>query len=216
MSSNGPSFAIVTPSYNTGRYLGAAVRSVLEQDWPDVDYVVMDGGSTDDSIELLRGFGPRVRWVSEPDKGQTDAINRGLARTRGEILGWLNSDDTYLPGTLRAVGEFFAAHPEVALVYGDANFIDARGALIAPCATWSLSAASGSSATATSSSSRLPSSAAPRSKRSAGSTHRCTGPWTGTCGSNWRGSLRSSTSAARSPTTAGWRAPRRHQGGGRD
>lgn len=126
--------AIVTPSYNTGRHVGAAVRSVLEQDCPRVDYVVMDGGSTDCTVDVLKSFGPRLRWVSERDRGQSDAINRGFAQTRGEVLGWLNSDDTYAPGALRAAAEFLARHPDVAMVYGDADFIDAVGRRIGVCA----------------------------------------------------------------------------------
>jgi glycosyltransferase involved in cell wall biosynthesis len=129
-----PAFAIVTPSYNTGAHVGAAVRSVLGQDWPHVDYLVMDGGSTDDTVGVLESFGPRLRWVSERDRGQADAINRGFARTSGDVLGWLNSDDTYAPGALRAAAEFLAARPDVAMVYGDADFIDAAGDRIGRCA----------------------------------------------------------------------------------
>jgi glycosyltransferase involved in cell wall biosynthesis len=124
---------IVTPSFNTGRYLGAAVQSVLRQDWPEVDYIVMDGGSTDESVDVLKSFGSRLRWVSQKDNGQSDAINRGFAQSGGEILGWLNSDDTYAPGAFRAVAEYFAAHPDVDLVYGDADYTDAGGNFIAPC-----------------------------------------------------------------------------------
>ena len=131
---SGPVFAIVTPSYNTGDHIGAAVRSVLEQDYPQLDYVVMDGGSTDKTVDVLRSFGPSLRWVSERDRGQSDAINRGFGRARGDVLGWLNSDDTYAPGAVRAAAEFLAAHPDVAMVYGDADFIDAAGNPIARCA----------------------------------------------------------------------------------
>jgi glycosyltransferase involved in cell wall biosynthesis len=131
---SGPAFAIVTPSYNTGAHVGAAVSSVLGQDWPFVDYVVMDGGSTDDTVEVLKSFGPRLRWVSERDRGQADAINRGFAQATGDVLGWLNSDDTYAPGALRAAGEFLGANPDVAMVYGDADFIDAAGNRIGRCA----------------------------------------------------------------------------------
>ena len=127
-------FAVVTPSYNTGDYVGAAVRSVVEQDHPHVDYLVMDGGSTDKTVDVLKSFGPSLRWVSQRDRGQSDAINRGFAQTAGEALGWLNSDDTYAPGAVRAAAEFLAAHPDVAMVYGDADFIDAAGNHIARCA----------------------------------------------------------------------------------
>ena len=129
-----PAFAIVTPSYNTGAHVGAAVRSVLEQDYPHVDYFVMDGGSTDNTVEVLKSFGPRLRWVSQRDRGQADAINRGFAQTSGDVLGWLNSDDTYAPGALRAAAEFLGANPDVAMVYGDADFIDAAENRIGRCA----------------------------------------------------------------------------------
>jgi glycosyltransferase involved in cell wall biosynthesis len=131
---SGPAVSIVTPSYNTGAHVGAAVASVLGQDWPFVDYVVLDGGSTDNTVDVLKSFGPQLRWVSQRDRGQSDAINRGFAQTVGEVLGWLNSDDAYAPGALRAAAEFLAAHPDVAMVYGDADFIDAAGNRIARCA----------------------------------------------------------------------------------
>jgi hypothetical protein len=128
-----PRLAIVTPSYNTGRYIGAAVESVLDQQGADFDYIVMDGGSTDSTVKVLERFGSRLRWVSEKDNGQSDAIHRGFAQTQGEVLGWLNSDDTYTPGAFRAVAEYFAAHPEVDVVYGDATYTDTRGRHIADC-----------------------------------------------------------------------------------
>jgi glycosyltransferase involved in cell wall biosynthesis len=132
-----PRFCIVTPSYNTGRYVGAAVRSVLDQDWPEVDYVVMDGGSTDGTVGVLESFGARLKWVSAKDDGQSDAINRGFARVGSgdpdEILGWLNSDDTYAPRAFRAVADYFTAHPDVDLVYGDATYTDPHGRHIARC-----------------------------------------------------------------------------------
>ena len=127
-----PTLAIVTPSYNTGRYIGPAIESVLQQEYPH-EYIVMDGGSTDQTVDVLKSFGDRLTWVSQRDGGQSDAINKGFARTKGEILGWLNSDDTYEPGAFAAVAEYFAAHPEVSLLYGDANYIDAAGKYIAKC-----------------------------------------------------------------------------------
>jgi hypothetical protein len=127
-----PTLAVVTPSYNTGRYIAPAIESVLAQDYPH-EYIVMDGGSTDQTVDVLKSFGDRLNWISQKDGGQSDAINQGFARTKGEILGWLNSDDTYEPGAFRAVAEFFAAHPEVSLVYGDAKYIDAKGKYIAKC-----------------------------------------------------------------------------------
>jgi hypothetical protein len=129
-----PRISLVTPSFNTGRHLGDAIRSVLSQDYPHLDYLVMDGGSTDATIDVLRSFGDRVRWVSQKDQGQSDAIRKGFEQTTGEILGWLNADDVLAPGALRTAGEFFAAKPDVALVYGNATYIDSDGRLIGPCA----------------------------------------------------------------------------------
>src|SRR5687767_183954 len=129
-----PTFAVITPSYNTGAHVRAAVESVLSQDYPGIDYLVMDGGSTDETGDVLRSYGPRLRWVSERDRGQADAINRGFAQVRGDVLGWLNSDDTYAPGAVRAAADFLARHEDVAMVYGDADFIDAAGNVIGPCA----------------------------------------------------------------------------------
>jgi len=130
-------FCIVTPSYNTRRYLGACIDSVLAQDYPHIDYRVMDGGSTDGSVDLLRTYGDRLQWISARDKGQSDAINRGFARTQpqtgDEILAWLNSDDTYAPGTLEHVAAIFDRRPDVDIVYGQATYIDARGRHIAKC-----------------------------------------------------------------------------------
>ena len=134
MPDAGPSVAIVTPSYNTGPHLRAAIDSVLGQDYPGIDYLVLDGGSTDESVDVLKSFGAGLRWVSERDRGQSDAITRGFAQTRGEVLGWLNSDDTYAAGAVRAAAEFLARHEDVAMVYGDADFIDASGNFIGPCA----------------------------------------------------------------------------------
>jgi glycosyltransferase involved in cell wall biosynthesis len=132
--SEGPLVSIVSPSLNQGRYLEATVASVLSQDYTPVEYVVMDGGSTDESVDILSRQGGRLRYVSEPDGGQSAAINRGFQLTTGEILGWLNSDDTYEEGALSAVVQFFTAHPEVMLVYGDATFMDAEGRELGPCA----------------------------------------------------------------------------------
>ncbi len=128
------SVSVVTPSFNTGRFIAAAVQSVLAQDYPQLEYVVMDGGSTDQTLDVLKSLGERVSWISEPDAGQADAINRGFSRTSGEILGWLNSDDTYAPGAIGVAADYFQAHPDVALVYGNADFIDSTGARIGRCA----------------------------------------------------------------------------------
>lgn len=106
--------SIVTPSYNQGRFLNQTVESVLHQNVPDLEYLVLDGGSTDDSREILRRHGDRLAfWCSEPDGGQYHAINAGFARSTGEVLGWLNSDDMYLPGALSVVAEIFERYPQI-------------------------------------------------------------------------------------------------------
>jgi hypothetical protein len=128
-----PQVSLVTPCFNGMPYLRAAIDSVLAQDYPHIDYLVMDGGSSDGTVELLRGYGDRLRWVSAPDQGQADAIARGFAQTGGAILGWLNADDLLKPGAVRAAVAALRAHPKAALVYGDADFIDAQGRVIVPC-----------------------------------------------------------------------------------
>ena len=130
-----PSISIVTPSQNQGCFLGETIESVLAQGYPALDYFVQDGGSTDQTLEILETYRGRVPFVSEPDRGQADAINRALQRASGEILGYLNSDDLLLPGALRAVGETFAANPNLVMVFGQARFIDAAGRPLGRCLT---------------------------------------------------------------------------------
>jgi len=126
-----PLVSIVTPSYNQARFLEFTIRSVLEQDYPNIEYILVDGGSTDESVDVLQRYADRFAWwVSEKDLGQTDAINKGFARAKGEILAWLNSDDTYQPHVIAEAVEFFRDRPEVGLVYGDTNFIDENGCVI--------------------------------------------------------------------------------------
>jgi glycosyltransferase involved in cell wall biosynthesis len=109
-----PSMSIVTPSFNQAQFLGQALASVHRQEYPGLEHVVVDGGSDDGSVEIIEAWQDSLSsWVSEPDDGQYDAINRGFAKTSGEVMAWLNSDDLYLPGALRLVGEVFAAFPEV-------------------------------------------------------------------------------------------------------
>ncbi|MEW6504663.1 MAG: glycosyltransferase family 2 protein [Chloroflexota bacterium] len=123
--------SIITPSYNQARYLEETMRSVLEQDYPHIEYIVVDGGSTDGSREIIEKYADRLAWwVSEKDRGQTEAINKGFGRARGEVLAWLNSDDTYQPGAVREAVEFLQQNPQVGLVYGDANYIDEHGRVI--------------------------------------------------------------------------------------
>lgn len=126
-----PLVSIVTPSFDQARFIEAAMLSVLEQDYPNIEYIVVDGGSTDGSVEIIERYADRLAWwVSEPDRGQTDAINKGFVRASGDILAWLNSDDTYEPGAVAAAVAFLLANLDVGLVYGDTNFIDAEGQTI--------------------------------------------------------------------------------------
>lgn len=123
--------SIVTPSFNQARYLERTILSVLEQDYSHIEYMIIDGGSTDGSLEIIQKHANRLAWwVSEPDKGQTDAINKGFARASGEILAWLNSDDTYNPGAISAAVKFLQDNPQVGMVYADTDFIDEQGSVI--------------------------------------------------------------------------------------
>jgi glycosyltransferase involved in cell wall biosynthesis len=122
-----PLVTIVTPSFNQSRYLEETILSVLNQDYPKIEYFVMDGGSTDGSGEIIRKYANRLAgWVSEKDTGQTDAINKGFARANGKILAWINSDDTYQPHAVREAVELLMEHPGWGMVYGDTRFIDEK------------------------------------------------------------------------------------------
>ena len=121
-----PSITIVTPSFGSERTIAETLRSVREQDYDgELEHIVIDGGSTDGTIAIVRAAG--LRHVSEPDRGLTHALNKGIAMARGEIVGSLNSDDTYLPGALQRVGKAFAAHPEVEWVTGRCPIVDEHG-----------------------------------------------------------------------------------------
>jgi glycosyltransferase involved in cell wall biosynthesis len=129
-----PRISVVTPSFNQASFLEATLRSVLLQGYPNLEYLVFDGGSADGSVTILRQYGPWLAgWISEADRGQSDAVNKGFARATGEIFGWLNSDDLYQPGALAHVGRHFTAAPECALLYGRGSTIDESGNTIAPC-----------------------------------------------------------------------------------
>ena len=123
-----PKISIVTPSYNQVDFIDATLKSVLDQGYPNLEYIVMDGGSTDGSVEIIKKYADRlVHWESAPDKGQADAIFRGFERATGEILGWVNSDDLLLPGCLERVGNWFRKHPEEEWVVGGSVIIDHDG-----------------------------------------------------------------------------------------
>src|SRR5574337_438603 len=125
-----PLVSIITPSFNQGRFIRDTIESVLSQGYPRLEYLVMDGGSTDETVEILRSYGDRLIWRSAPDGGQADAVNTGVRLAKGEIIGWLNSDDTYQPGAIKAAVDYLIAYPETAVVYGDAHYIDERGEVI--------------------------------------------------------------------------------------
>jgi glycosyltransferase involved in cell wall biosynthesis len=122
-----PLVTIVTPSLNRADVIGDAISSVLTQDYPRIEYLVIDGGSTDGTLDVLRGYGDRLRWVSEPDRGQSDAINKGWRLASGQIIAWLNTDDSYRPGAIRRVVEFLDSHTELDAVYGDCAYVDPNG-----------------------------------------------------------------------------------------
>ncbi len=113
-----PYFSVVTPSYNQAIYLKDTIQSILCQNFPSFEHIVMDGGSTDGTLDLLKSY-PHLQWVSEKDRGQTHALNKALSQARGEVIAWLNSDDFYLPDTFALVHEYFTKHPEESIVTGD-------------------------------------------------------------------------------------------------
>lgn len=120
--------SIVTPSFNQGQFIKATLDSVLQQTYPHIEHIVMDGGSTDSTIEILQSYDdPRLKWTSEADKGQSDAINKGMRQVTGEILAYLNSDDLLLPGTLSRVMHCFEANPDIDLIHGSCYTIDSAG-----------------------------------------------------------------------------------------
>jgi glycosyltransferase involved in cell wall biosynthesis len=120
--------SVVTPSYNQAPFLETTLRSVLNQNYPNLEYIVIDGGSTDGSVEIIQRYADQLTyWVSEPDRGQTDALIKGFQKATGDILCWLCSDDVLQPQALQEVAQFFIDHPEARVVYGDASWIDTTG-----------------------------------------------------------------------------------------
>lgn len=126
-----PLVSILTPSFNQGLWLGDNIESVANQTYPRVEHIVVDGGSTDETVAVLDSAGSRVRWLSEPDRGQSDAINKAFGLSRGELIGWLNSDDAYFSRrSVELAVEAFRAHPNAAVVYGHSALVDGAGRLM--------------------------------------------------------------------------------------
>lgn len=126
---------IVTPSFNQGQFIERTLQSVAGQTGAEIEHVIFDGGSTDGTVDILKHFSPPVRWVSEKDNGQANAVNKGIRATDGEIIGWLNSDDVYYPGAIARVVAFFEANPEIDVVYGWADHIDLNDRAFEPYPT---------------------------------------------------------------------------------
>lgn len=123
-----PKISIITPSYNQAQYLEETIKSVLSQGYPNLEYIIIDGGSTDNSVEIIKKYEKYLAyWVSEKDNGQSDAINKGFARATGDIFAWLNSDDMYYAGTLQKIAKYWVEHPDCRILTGDGEFVDASG-----------------------------------------------------------------------------------------
>jgi glycosyltransferase involved in cell wall biosynthesis len=124
-----PSLTIVTPSFNQGRYIRETIESVLRQEYPDAHHIVCDAGSTDNTVDILKSY-PHLQWVSERDAGQSDAINKGFRMADGEIVAWINSDDTYVNGAFLKAGTFLRDHPEIDVLYGDCYMTNEQGNIL--------------------------------------------------------------------------------------
>lgn len=119
-----PRISLITPSLNQGKFIEATIQSVLSQNYPNLEFIVMDGGSSDNTVDVLKRYSDQLKWASEKDKGQTDAINKGLRMANGEILAYLNADDVFLPGTLFKVAQIFMEYPETMWVTGQCRIVD--------------------------------------------------------------------------------------------
>jgi len=122
-----PLVSIITPSFNQGNYIKETIDSVITQDYYNIEYIVVDGGSTDNTINILKSYSSRIKYISEKDNGQANAVNKGIEMSKGDIIGWLNSDDIYMPDTIRKIVNFFYNNPAYDIVYGNAYIIDETG-----------------------------------------------------------------------------------------
>ena len=122
-----PLVSVITPSLNQAEFVTQTIESVLSQNYSPLEYWVIDGGSTDGTLEILHRYRDRLHWISEPDGGQAAAINKGWRLTRGEIIAYLNADDTYLPSAIERVVEYLNTYPQVDAVYGDCDYVDEQG-----------------------------------------------------------------------------------------
>lgn len=125
-----PKISIITPSYNQGSFIKQTIDSVLSQQYPNLEYWIIDGKSTDQTVDILKSYGKKINWISEKDKGQTDAINKGLKKITGDIVAYINSDDVYLPHTFFTVAKYFLQHPQAQWLTGDYEIIDEKGNII--------------------------------------------------------------------------------------
>ena len=127
-----PLVSIVTPSYNKGRFIEETILSIKNQTYPQIEHIIIDGGSTDNTIDIIKKHEGtyNMQWISEPDKGQSDAINKGWRMAKGEIIAYLNADDTYMPWAVEMAVKHLTKHPDISMVYGDCNIINDHGEVI--------------------------------------------------------------------------------------
>jgi len=131
MKSKLPKISVITPSHNQGEFIEQTIKSVINQNYPNFEYIIIDGGSTDKTLDIIKKYKKHITYFeSKPDKGQTDALIKGFKKAKGEILCWLNSDDILMPNALKKVADFFIKNPKAKVVYGDSVWINKKGKFI--------------------------------------------------------------------------------------